>query len=84
MEDCKPSCGGCFYVGDSVNIASIYPNGLEKSKNHSTGTGLRSNPETKRKALEMLERGIRINMICEKLSVDKGTIKFWQEDKGRY
>tara|TARA_R110002020_G_scaffold147185_1_gene322322 strand:+ start:388 stop:642 length:255 start_codon:yes stop_codon:yes gene_type:complete len=84
VEDCEFSCGGCFYMGDNMNIASIYPNGLEKTKHHSTGTGLRSNPETKKKALEMLDRGIRINMICEKLSIDKSTIKHWQEAKERY
>ena len=66
-----------------MNIASIYPNGVEKGHNAITGVGTH-NPELKRKVLAMLERGIRIVRICEKYSVDKGTVFAWQEAKERY
>ena len=69
--------------GDEMNIASIYPNGVEKGHNARTGTG-DHNPELKKKVLAMMERGIKIVRICEKFNLDKATVFYWQEDKARY
>tara|TARA_R110002096_G_scaffold418712_1_gene622926 strand:- start:783 stop:983 length:201 start_codon:yes stop_codon:yes gene_type:complete len=66
-----------------MNIASIYPNGVEKGRNSVTGTGT-NNPELKRKVLAMLERGIKIVRVCEKYNIDKATVFYWQEAKERY
>lgn len=66
-----------------MNIASIYPHGVEKGHNTITGTGTH-NPKLKRKVLAMLERGIKIVRVCEKLNVDKATVFYWQESKERY
>lgn len=66
-----------------MNIASIYPNGVEKGKPSLTRECV-ENRELKRKVLAMADRGIRIFKICEKLNVDKSTIKGWQEAAERY
>ena len=66
-----------------MNIASIYPNGVEKSRNATTGIGTH-NPELKRNVLAMLERGIKIVRVCEKFNIDKATVFCWQESKERY
>lgn len=66
-----------------MNIANIYPNGIAKTKSY-RNVKFAVNPELKAKALEMISRGIRIVMVCEKLGVDKGTVAFWIKSKGGY
>jgi len=66
-----------------MNIASIYPNGIEKCRNKKTKSIVHS-PEVKNKVLAMLERGIKIVMVCEKHNIDKATVFGWQEAKERY
>jgi len=66
-----------------ATMLSIYPNGVEKSRDMKTGTG-EHNPELKRKVLDMLERGVKIVRICEKLGVDKSKVFNWQESKEKY
>ena len=66
-----------------ATMLSIYPNGVEKSRDLKTGACAHS-PDLKRKALDMLERGVKIVRICEKLSVDKSAVFRWQESKEKY
>ena len=66
-----------------MNIASIYPNGVEKCRNDKTKSIVHS-PDLKIKVLAMLERGIKIVRVCEKLNIDKATVFGWQEAKERY
>ena len=61
-----------------MNMASIYPNGLEKSKDATKRVARK--PELKARALEMVARGIRVMMISEKIGVNRATIAGWIRD----
>lgn len=72
-----------FKMEVSMNISSIYPNGLEKSKPKTTGNN-NIDASLKKEALKTLNRGIKLIMIHEKTGIDKATLFGWKESKERY
>ncbi len=66
-----------------INIASIYPNGVEKSRNI-IGHNATICPKLKAKALGMLDRGVKLNLVGKKLGLDPSTISMWIKPVERY
>ena len=60
-----------------MNIASIYPNGLEKRK-PCTNANNTTIPELKEKALEMLGKGMTIKYVSQALGIPISTMAFWK------
>ena len=60
-----------------MNIASIYPNGLEKSRPCSNANNTIP-PELKEKAMEMLGRGMTIKFVSMRLGIPESTMACWK------
>ena len=66
-----------------MNIASIYPKGIEKGRNL-IGNNTTICPKLKRKALAMLDRDVSLNLTAKKLKLDPSTISMWIQPAERY
>ena len=66
-----------------MNIASIYPKGIEKGRNI-IGNNTTVCPKIKAQALEMDERGVSQVLIAKKLGIDASTVTGWRAPAERY
>ena len=60
-----------------MNIASIYPNGVEKGRNSQSKPSYTVSDEIKQKALAMIDRGIKQTVVAKKFGVDNTTVNGW-------
>jgi len=60
-----------------MNIASIYPNGVEKTRDKIGGNFVCYSPEIKSRAMDMISKGVSVFITSKKTKVDYGTLKSW-------
>ena len=66
-----------------TKVYNLYPNGIEKGRNI-IGNNSTICLKIKEEALEMIDRGVSLNLTARKLKLDATTISGWIKPAERY